>query len=56
MHLDAGYNLARWMMNDESEAKDVVQTAALRALTYVDSMRPDEAKAWFMGIIRNCCL
>ena len=56
IHLDAGYNLARWMMSDESEAKDVVQTAALRALIYVDSMRPDEAKAWFMGIIRNCCL
>ena len=56
MHLDAGYNLARWIMNDEAEAKDVVQTAALRALTYVDSMRPDEAKAWFMGIVRNCCI
>ena len=56
VHLDAGYNLARWMMNDEAEAKDVVQTAAMRALTYVDSMRADEAKAWFMGIVRNCCI
>lgn len=55
-HLDAAYNLARWMMGNEADARDVVQTAALRALTYIDKLRSDEAKAWYLGIVRNCCL
>jgi len=56
VHLDAAYNLARWLMSDEAEARDVVQIAALRALTYLDSLRGDDAKAWFLGIVRNCCM
>lgn len=55
-HLDAAYNLARWMMGNEADARDVVQTASLRALTYIDSLRGNEAKAWFLGIVRNCCM
>ena len=55
-HLDAAYNLARWMMGNDADARDVVQTAALRALTYINSMRSDEAKAWFLGVVRNCSL
>jgi RNA polymerase sigma-70 factor, ECF subfamily len=55
-HLDAAYNLARWILANESDARDVVQTASLRALTYMDSLRGNEAKAWFLGIVRNCCL
>ena len=55
-HLDAAYNLARWLMGNEADARDVVQTASLRALTYVESLRGQEAKAWFLGIVRNCCM
>jgi RNA polymerase sigma-70 factor (ECF subfamily) len=55
-HLDAAYNLARWLMGNEADARDVVQTASLRALTYMESLRGQEAKAWFLGIIRNCCM
>ncbi len=56
MHLNAAYNLARWLMGDEADARDVVQIASLRALTYLDSLRGDDAKAWFLGIVRNCCM
>ena len=31
-HLDAAYNLARWLMRDAAAAEDVVQEAMLRAL------------------------
>jgi RNA polymerase sigma-70 factor, ECF subfamily len=55
-HLDAAYNLARWMMGQESDARDVVQIAALRAFSYIDSLRGDDGKAWLLGIVRNCCL
>jgi len=29
-HLDAAYNLARWLLRNEDDAKDVVQDAYLR--------------------------
>jgi RNA polymerase sigma-70 factor (ECF subfamily) len=56
VHLDAAYNLARWLMGDDADARDVVQIASLRALTYLDSLRGNEARAWFLGIVRNCCM
>lgn len=55
-HLDAAYNLARWLMGEDADARDAVQAASLRALTYLDSLRGDEAKAWFLAIVRNCCM
>ena len=36
-HLDAGYNLARWLTRNVNDAEDVVQDASVRALTYVGS-------------------
>lgn len=54
-HLDAAYNLARWLLRDESAAEDAVQEAALRAFRYIDSLRGDDARAWLLGIVRNTC-
>jgi RNA polymerase sigma-70 factor (ECF subfamily) len=54
-HLDAGYNLARWLLRDDAQADDAVQEAALRALRYFDALRGDDARAWFLGIVRNTC-
>lgn len=54
-HLDAGYNLARWLLRDESAAEDAVQEASLRAFRYLDSLRGDEARPWFLRIVRNAC-
>jgi RNA polymerase sigma factor (sigma-70 family) len=54
-HLDAGFNLARWILNDEHEARDVVQIACERAIRYIDGLQGDDSKAWFLGIVRNSC-
>ena len=52
-HLDAAYNLARWLTRDAVLAQDVVQDAALRALRYFPSFRGGDGRAWFMRIVRN---
>jgi RNA polymerase sigma factor (sigma-70 family) len=53
--LDAGYNLARWLLRDETAAEDAVQDAALRAFRYFASLRGNDARPWFLGIVRNAC-
>src|SRR5579872_4010619 len=45
-HLDAAYNLARWLVRDATLAEDVVQDAALRALRYFASFRGGDGRAW----------
>ena len=52
-HLDAAYNLARWLTRDPHDAEDVVQDACARALRYLDSLKRGSAKAWFLTIVRN---
>jgi RNA polymerase sigma-70 factor, ECF subfamily len=55
-HLDAAYNLARWMLRDPAAAEDVVQEAMLRALTYFASFRGTNARAWLLQIVRTTAL
>jgi len=52
-HLDAAYNLARWLTRDTHDAEDVVQDACVRALKYVASVERGDARAWFLTIVRN---
>jgi RNA polymerase sigma-70 factor (ECF subfamily) len=52
-HLDAAYNLARWLMRDRAEAEEVVQEALLRALTYFSSFKGSDGRAWLLQIVRN---
>jgi RNA polymerase sigma factor (sigma-70 family) len=52
-HLDAAYNLARWLLRDPTLAQDVVQDAVVRAITYFHSYRGGDAKAWLLQIVRN---
>jgi RNA polymerase sigma-70 factor (ECF subfamily) len=55
-HLDAAYNLARWLLRDEQSAQDVVQEAYLRAFRFFDGFRGDEdARPWLLSIVRNSC-
>jgi len=54
-HLDAAYNLARWLTRNDHDAEDVVQEAVLRAYRYFDGLR-GEAKPWLLAIVRNSCL
>jgi RNA polymerase sigma-70 factor, ECF subfamily len=54
-HLDAAYNLARWLTRNEQDAQDAVQEACLRALRFFPSFRGGNARAWLMKIVRNTC-
>ncbi len=54
-HLDAAYNLARWLLRDEHSARDVVQDAYLRAFKYFESFKGEDARPWLMQIVRNTC-
>ncbi len=54
-HLDAAYNLARWLTHDDQDAEDVVQEACLRALRFFGSFRGGEARPWLLAIVRNTC-
>ena len=52
-HLDAAYNLARWLTRDPQDAADVVQDAMLRGLRFFGTYRGTNAKAWLLTIVRN---
>ena len=54
-HLDAAYNLARWLLRDEHGAQDAVQEAYLRAFRFFDSFSGDDARPWLLRIVRNTC-
>ncbi|SAL23520.1 RNA polymerase sigma factor [Caballeronia sordidicola] len=52
-HLDAAYNLARWLSGSATEADDVVQEAFLRAFRFFDGYTGDNPRAWLLAIVRN---
>lgn len=54
-HLDAAYNLARWLTRNDQDAQDVVQEASMRAMRYMGSFRGDNARAWLLQIVRHSC-
>jgi RNA polymerase sigma-70 factor, ECF subfamily len=55
-HLDAAYNLARWLMRNGEDAEDAVQDAFLRAHQAFAGYQGGSEKAWLMTIVRNVCL
>jgi RNA polymerase sigma-70 factor (ECF subfamily) len=52
-HLDAAYNLARYLSRDPDAARDIVQDAYLRAFRAFADYRGGNAKAWILAIVRN---
>ena len=52
-HLNAAYNLARWLTRDEQAAEDVVQEAYLRAFRFFATFRGEDARPWLLAIVRN---
>jgi RNA polymerase sigma-70 factor (ECF subfamily) len=52
-HLDAAYNLARWLVRNEHDAQDVVQEAYLRAFRSFGGFRGSNGRAWLLTIVRN---
>jgi RNA polymerase sigma factor (sigma-70 family) len=53
-HLDAAYNLARYLAADPAMAEDIVQDAFLRAFRGFNGWRGDNPRAWLLAIVRNC--
>ncbi len=52
-HLDAAHNLARWLLRNEEDAKDVVQEAYLRAFKSFGGFHGSNGRAWLLTIVRN---
>jgi RNA polymerase sigma-70 factor (ECF subfamily) len=55
-HLDAGYNLGRWLLGDEQDAADAVHDAFVRALRSAHTYAGGNARAWWLAIVRNSCM
>jgi RNA polymerase sigma-70 factor (ECF subfamily) len=55
-HLDAAYNLGRWLLGNEADASDAVHDAYLRAVRAAHTYAGGNARAWWLAIVRNCCL
>src|ERR1700759_3092853 len=53
-HLDAAYNLARWLSHSQADAEDIVQEAMLRAFRAFDGFRGGDVRPWLLAIVRNC--
>lgn len=54
-HLDAAYNLARWLVRNPHDAEDIVQEAYLRAFKFFGGYQGGDARAWVLKIVRNTC-
>lgn len=53
-HLDAAYNLARYLARDPVAADDISQEAFLRAFRSFASYRGGDARTWLLTIVRHC--
>jgi RNA polymerase sigma-70 factor (ECF subfamily) len=54
-HINAAFNLARWMIKNDQDAEDVVQESYLRAYKYFSSYQGGDSRAWLLTIVRNTC-
>ncbi|HEV2350512.1 MAG TPA: sigma-70 family RNA polymerase sigma factor [Terriglobia bacterium] len=54
-HLDAAYNLARWLTRNEHDAEDVVQEAYMRAFQFFAGFYGMDGRGWLLTIVRNTC-
>jgi RNA polymerase sigma-70 factor (ECF subfamily) len=54
-HVDAAFNLARWLLRRRTDAEDVAQEALLRACRFFHGFHGGDARAWLLQIVRNTC-
>lgn len=52
-HLDAAYNLARWLAGNDHDAEDIAQEACLRAFRFIGGFRGGNSRSWLLTIVRN---
>jgi RNA polymerase sigma factor (sigma-70 family) len=55
-HLDAAYNLARWLTRNDHDAEDVAQEACLRAMRFFAGFHGGSVRPWLLTIVRNTYL
>jgi len=54
-HLDAAFNLARWLTCDQHDAEDVVQEAYLRVYRFFEGFHGEDGRSWLLAVVRNTC-
>lgn len=52
-HLDAAYNLARWLAGNDHDAEDIAQEACVRAFRFFGGFRGGDGRSWLLTIVRN---
>jgi RNA polymerase sigma-70 factor (ECF subfamily) len=52
-HINAAYNLARWLTRNGDDAEDVVQEAFLRAFRSFETFQGEDGRAWLLAVVRN---
>ncbi len=58
-HLNAAYNLSRWLTRNSEDADDLVQESYLKAFRSFETFQGtgvNEARAWLLAVVRNTCL
>ena len=51
--MNAAYNLARWLVGNDTDAQDIVQEAFLRAFKFFGGFRGGDSRSWLLRIVRN---
>lgn len=54
-HLSGALTLAVYLTGNRDDAEDAVQEAVLRAVRYFPTLRDEDARAWFLTIVRRVC-
>ena len=54
--LDDAYSLAKWLSQSPTDAEDIVQDAAVRALQALSTVSVERPKPWFLAIVRNAAM
>jgi RNA polymerase sigma-70 factor, ECF subfamily len=54
-HMDAAFNLARWLVRSRADAEDVTQDAMVRSYRFFVGFHGGDARAWLLQIVRNSC-
>src|SRR6201999_4109021 len=54
--LDDAYSLAKLLSHSPTDAEDIVQDAALRALQALSTVSVDRPKPWFLAIVRTAAM
>ena len=54
-HMSAAFTLAMYLMRNAADAEDAVQESVLRAVRYLPTLRDENARPWFLTIVRRVC-